>query len=77
MVVTAALAVGISTAMADGIGSLPTVSVGNHEVHYYEVKRGDNLYSIAERLPPLYRIEQPFGCGRRETADASLLPETG
>lgn len=50
MVVTAALAVGISTAMADGIGSLPTVSVGNHEVHYYEVKRGDNLYSIAERL---------------------------
>lgn len=50
MVVAAALAVGISTAMADGIGSLPTVTVGSHEVHYYEVKRGDNLYSIAERL---------------------------
>ncbi|MDE7119849.1 MAG: LysM peptidoglycan-binding domain-containing protein, partial [Muribaculaceae bacterium] len=50
MVVTVALAIGAATAAAHGIGSLPTVTVGSHHVHYYEVKRGDNLYTIAERL---------------------------
>lgn len=45
----AALAMLAVSASAD-LKSLPTVRTGSHELYYYDVKRGDSLYSIAENL---------------------------